>query len=124
MDEALVDRKPFPVLGLGARIVGEVTGERLCALRTAECIFREEIEQAGLERRLYKYFPVLIGGETLGKEFMVLRAVTLSGGLLMPARLPYDLVERTVSRIQAQLPAITRVLYDQTPSQIGQESFN
>lgn len=123
MSEAIVDRKPFPALGLGARIVGEVTGERLHALRTAERIFRSEIEQAGLERRLYKHFPVLIGDEKLGSALMVLRAVTLSGAQLVPARLPYDLVERTVAQILLQLPMITRVLYDQTPSQIGQESF-
>jgi len=124
MGEELVSRKPFPALGLGARIVGEVTGDRLCALRKAERIFRAEIEQAGLERRLYKYFPVLIEWGASGQELMVLRAVTLSGGQLTPARLPYDLVERTVAGIQENLPMITRVLYDQTPSQLGQESFN
>ena len=123
MSEEIVDRKPFPSLGLGARIVGEVTASRLHALRTAEQIFREEIQQAGLDRKLYKYFPVLIAGEALGSEMMVLRAVTLSGGQLTPARLPYDLVERTVAGIMAQLPTILRVLYDQTPSQIGQETF-
>jgi len=123
MSEELVGRKPFPALGLGARIVGEVTRERLQALRTAEKIFREEIEQSGMVRKLYKHFPVLISGEALGMEMMVLRAVTISGGQLIPARLPYDLVERTVAKIQAQLPDIARVLYDQTPTGIGQESF-
>lgn len=123
MSEELVSRKPFPALGLGARIVGEVTGERLYALRTAEAIFREEIQLSGMERRLYKHFPVLISGETFGSEILVLRAVMLSGGQLTPARLPYDLVERTVQRIQAVLPSITRVFYDQTPTPIGQETF-
>ena len=124
MDAEIVDRKPFPALGLGARIVGEVTGERLCALRMAEVIFREEIAEAGLERKLYKYFPVLIGNDSMaGKEMMILRAVTLSGGQLIPARLPYDLVERTVQRIMAASPAITRVFYDQTPTLVGKESF-
>ena len=123
MNEELVDRKPFPSLGLGARIVGEVTAHRLSALRMAECIFREEIRQAGLERKLYKYFPVFIGGERYGSEMIVLRAVTLSGGQLIPARLPYDLVERTVAQITEKLPRISRVLYDQTPSLIGQETF-
>ena len=124
MSEELVSRKPFPALGLGARIVGEVTGERVQALRTAERIFRSEIEHSGMERKLYKYFPVLIGGERLGLELMVLRAVTLSGGQLTPARLPYDLVERTVEQILRELPGIARVLYDQTPTGVGQESFN
>lgn len=124
MGDALVSRKPFPALGLGARIVGEVTAQRLDALRTAESIFREEICEIGLDRKLYKYFPVLIGGERLGLELMVLRAVTLSGGQLTPARLPYDLVERTVEKIQESLPTISRVLYDQTPTPIGQETFS
>jgi len=124
MSEKIVERKPFPALGLGARILGEVTAERLHALRTAEVIFREEIAEAGLERKLYKYFPVLIGSDAMdGKELMILRAVTLSGGQLVPARLPYDLIERTVQRIMALSPAITRVFYDQTPTPIEKESF-
>lgn len=122
--EEIVERKPFPALGLGARIVGEVTGERLHALRTAEAIFREEIRLAGLERKLYKHFPVLIGGETVGSELIVLRAVTLSGGQLVPARLPYDLVERTVQRIMEATPAVGRVFYDETTTPVGRETFS
>ncbi len=122
--EEIVERKPFPALGLGARIVGEVTGERLHALRTAEAIFREEIRLAGLERKLYKHFPVLIGGETVGSELIILRAVTLSGGQLVPARLPYDLVERTVQRIMEATPAVGRVFYDETPTPVGRETFS
>ena len=124
IDEQIAARKPFPALGLGARIVGEITGERLHALRMAERAFSDEIREAGLERKLYKYFPILVAeGTALGGEVMVLRAVTLSGGQLMPARLPYDLVERTVARIQAMSPAIARVFYDQTPTPVGQETF-
>ena len=122
--EEIVERKPFPALGLGARIVGEVTGERLHALRTAEAIFREEIRLAGLERKLYKHFPVLIGGETVGSELIVLRAVTASGGQLVPARLPYDLIERTVQRIMEATPAVDRVFYDETPTPVGRETFS
>lgn len=122
--EEIVERKPFPALGLGARIVGEVTGERLHALRTAEAIFREEIRLAGLERKLYKHFPVLIGGETVGSELIVLRAVTLSGGQLVPARLPYDLIERTVQRIMEATPTVGRVFYDETTTPVGRETFS
>lgn len=122
--EQVVERKPFPALGLGARIVGEVTGERLHALRTAEAIFREEICLASLDHKLYKHFPVLIGGDAMGGELLVLRAVTLSGGQLVPARLPYDLVERTVQRILETTPAVGRVLYDETPTAVGQETFS
>ena len=123
-DEALTNRKPFPALGLGARIVGEVTQERLHALRTAERVFREEIEAIGLNKKLFKYFPIMAGGtQALDGEIIILRAVTQSGGMLMPARLPYDLVERTVARIREEEPMIARVFYDQTPTQMGQETF-
>ena len=124
LDEELASRKPFPALGLGARIVGEVTQERLHALRTAERIFREEILESGFERKLYKYFPILAGESgRMGGEMVILRAVTLSGAMLMPARLPYDLVERTVAHIREEAPSVTRVFYDQTPTPVGQETF-
>lgn len=124
LDEKAAGRKPFPALGLGARILGEVTAERIEALRAAESIFRDEIREAGIERKLYKYFPVLAASETVGGEMMILRAVTQSGTMLVPARLPYDLVERTVEQIQERYPQITRVFYDQTPTQVGKESFS
>ena len=120
----IADRKPFPALGLGARIIGEVTQERLHALRVAERVFREEIMSAGLERKLYKYFPIMAGEMgSFGLEMIILRAVTVSGATLVPARLPYDLVERTVARIREEAPNVARVFYDQTPTPIGQETF-
>lgn len=120
----IADRKPFPALGLGARIIGEVTQERLHALRVAERVFREEIVEAGLDRRLHKYFPILAGElSTFDSEMIILRAVTVSGAQLLPARLPYDLVERTVARIREEAPNVARVFYDQTPTPIGQETF-
>lgn len=124
MDAELVKKKPFPALGLGARIVGEVTPERLNAIRIADAIFCEEIREAGLSKKLYKYFPVLSGGADVQEgENLVLRAVTLSGGLLQPARLPYDLIERTVEKILAAAPTVSRVFYDQTPTQVGKETY-
>jgi len=124
MEEEIVKKKPFPALGLGARIVGEVTPERLNAMRVADAIFSEEIREAGLGKKLYKYFPVLSGGaDAQGGENLILRAVTLSGGMLMPARLPYDLVERTVEKILVAAPTVVRVFYDQTPTQVGKETY-
>lgn len=123
-DEELASRKPFPALGLGARIVGEVTQARIAALRIAENVFSEEIREAGFERKLFKYFPILAGGSgVMGGETIILRAVTLSGSMLIPARLPYDLVERTVERIREEAPRVARVFYDQTPTPVGQETF-
>ncbi len=124
LSDEICDRKPFPALGLGARMLGEVTSERLEALRRADSIFSEEIRQAGLDRKLYKYFPVLTGNDpTTHSAMMILRAVTLSGTMLVPARLPYDLVERTVERIRKDAPSVTRIFYDETPTPVGQETF-
>ena len=124
LSEDIAARKPFPALGLGARILGEVTAERLNALRIAESIYSEEIGAAGLGRKLYKYFPILTSRDmNSGKEMLVLRAVNASGGMLVPARLPYDLVERTVERVLEEAPLIGRVFYDQTPTPLGQETF-
>lgn len=119
-----VNRKPFPKLGLGARIIGEVTQERLLSLRMADAIFREEICEAGLDRKLYKYFPVLACGTgDMNMEMVILRAVTVSGGQLLPARLPYDLIERTTAKVLSLSPRITRVFYDQTPTPVEKETF-
>lgn len=124
LSETISERKSFPSLGLGTRIIGEVTRERLLALRTADTIFAEEIGAAGLERKLYKYFPIITGGfPCAGDEIVVLRAVTPSGGMLLPARLPHDLLERTTKRIMESVPQIQRVLYDQTPTPVGKETF-
>ena len=84
----------------------------------------EELCEAGLDRKLHKYFPVLAGGDVaMGSEMMILRAVTRSGGMLVPARLPYDVLERTVGRILREAPLVSRVLYDETPTAVGKESF-
>lgn len=124
LDGELLLRKPFPLMGLAARILGEVTPQRLSALRTADAIFSEEIREAGLHRKLYKYFPVLVDADELkGSCTIILRAVTVSGAMLVPARLPYDLVERTVERILETTPAVQRVFYDQTPTPVGKEKF-
>ena len=120
----IVQKKPFPALGLGARIIGEVTPERLHAMRVADEIFTREIQEAGLERKLHKFFPVIIAEHgAMRGEVMILRAVTISGSQIMPARLPYDLVERTVAGILEKAPNVLRVFYDQTPTQVGKELF-
>ncbi|MBP3657513.1 MAG: phosphoadenosine phosphosulfate reductase family protein [Clostridia bacterium] len=124
LPEELAQRKPFPALGLGDRIVGEVSRERLSMMRTAERIFDEEIREAGLDRRLYKYFPVLAGTMTrTGGEMIVLRAVTRTSGMLYPARLPYDLIERVTQRILEAEPGTSRVFFDYTPTRLDNESF-
>lgn len=122
MDSSIVQRKPFPLMGLGARIIGEVTPEKLAALRKADAIFSGEIREAGLNKKLYKYFPIMVDAQK-ETSTIILRAVTISGAMLVPARLPYDLVERTVERILETTPTVRRVFYDQTPTPIGKETF-
>lgn len=114
----VLSRQPFPGSGLALRIMGEVTQERLETLRTADHIFREEINEAHAERKLWQYFAVLStlpGDENRG--VICLRAVHASDqSLAYAARLPYDVMENTTKRILEALPHIRRVVYDLTPS--------
>jgi len=112
----LLHRQPFPGGGLAMRVFGEATPERLRTLRAAEALFEAEIEEAGLARKLWKYYATLAQmpeGETAG-QVVLLRAVQQSEMTANPARLPYDLLERVVERIQKEVTGITRVMYDVT----------
>ena len=117
LNDGLRNRKPFPPLGLGACIMGEIREEKLAILRSVDMIFREELRAAGLMPKLYDHYALLSeSGAFGGGRQLLLCAHTLSGGQLMPARLPYDAVERTVSRIMEDHPSVTRVLLDETPA--------
>lgn len=115
---ALTERQPFPGSGLANRVMAEVTPERLTILREADAIFREEIETAGLSKRLWQYYAALADYPVPGGGAVVtLRAVqVVEGSRAMPARLPSDLLERAAQAIQQRLPQVGRVLYDLTPS--------
>lgn len=114
--------QPFPGTGLALRIMGEVTRPRLALLRKADAIFREEIRQAGLHKKLWKYFVVLyhMNFETdNGSLAIALRAVTISNvaGVVkaLPARLPYDLQDRCAARVMQAFPEVVRIVNDITP---------
>lgn len=114
----LLQRQPFPDGGLAVRVFGEATPERVRTLRAADAILENEIEKAGLTRKLWKYFAVLAQmpeGESAG-QVVLLRAVQHSDVTSTPARLPYDLLERVVERIQREVQDIARVVYDVTMS--------
>lgn len=114
----ILSRQSFPGSGLALRILGEVTEERLDTLRRCDRIFRDEIKQAGAEKRLWQYFAVLspMPGEE-EKAVICLRAVhAAEQSLAHAARLPYDVTENTVSRILETVPGVRRVVYDLTPS--------
>lgn len=119
MPAAIIQRQPFPGSGLALRILSDVTEEKLDILREADAIFRQEIEAAGLNKRLWQYYATLADNpDPMEKGFVViLRAVqAVDGSLAVASRLPHDLLERATGGIITALPQVERVLYDFTPS--------
>ena len=125
----IVWRQPFPGPGLGIRIVGEVTRERLDILREADAIAREELTRAGLDREIWQFPVVLLAdvrsvgvqgdGRTYGHP-IVLRPVTSEDAMTADwARLPYDVLERISTRITNEVREINRVTVDITSKPPG-----
>ena len=117
--EEIVSRPSFESCGLSVRCLGAVTPERLDMLREADAIFCEEVEKAGLKRRIAQYFAILTDMRTPGLRgegyVCALRALGSSNAGKAPAyKLPYDLMEAVVQRITNEVPGITHVVYDIT----------
>lgn len=116
LPETLLQRQPFPSAGLALRLTGVIDARRIALVRRADAIVREEIEQSGQDRRLSKYFALMMPmpvGQAQG-DIIVVRAVQYSEHGANAARLPYDLLERVVQRVREELPQVLRVLYDVT----------
>lgn len=120
---SIVMRQPFPGPGLGIRIIGEVTAEKVKILQNADYIYREEIAKAGLDKEIWQYFAVLTNVQTVGvmgdertyDHVCGLRAVTSVDGMTADfARIPYDVLERVSLRIVNEVKGINRVAYDIT----------
>ena len=127
--EAIVWRQPFPGPGLGIRIVGEVTAERLETLRAADLIAREELSAAGLDREIWQCPVVLLAdvrsvgvqgdGRTYGHP-IVLRPVSSEDAMTADwSRLPYDLLSRISTRITNEVAEVNRVVLDVTSKPPG-----
>ena len=121
--ESLVYRQPFPGPGLGIRIIGEVTAEKVQMVQDADAIFREEIARAGLDKELNQYFAALtnmrsvgvMGDERTYDYAVALRAVTTTDFMTAEfAPLPWELIGRISSRIVNEVPHVNRVFYDCT----------
>ena len=128
LPDEIVWRQPFPGPGLGVRIIGEVTAERVAILQEADAIVREEIRRAGLEREIWQAFAVLadirsvgvMGDERTYAHPIIIRAVTSDDAMTADwARLPYDLLETMSNRIINEVDGINRVVYDITSKPPG-----
>jgi GMP synthase (glutamine-hydrolysing) len=128
LPDEIVWRQPFPGPGLGVRIIGEVTREKVALLQEADAIVREEIRAAGLEREIWQAFAVLpdirsvgvMGDERTYAHPVIIRAVTSDDAMTADwARLPYDLLERMANRVINEVPGINRVAYDITSKPPG-----
>ena len=117
----LVWRQPFPGPGLGVRVIGDITEEKLVILRDADAVFREEVDKLPQEKRPAQYFAVLTDTRSVGVmgDFrtygytVVLRAVDTDDFMSAEwSRLPYEVLERASSRITNEVPGISRVVYD------------
>lgn len=121
LDDEFIWRQPFPGPGLAVRILGEVTAERLDLLRRADAVVGEEIRRAGLYRRLWQGFAVLLpirsvgvmGDERTYEHTIAVRAVESLDGMTADwARLPHELLARLSSRLVNEVHGINRVVYD------------
>ena len=121
--ENLVYRQPFPGPGLGIRVIGDLTKEKLNILRDADYIFREEVKNAGLEKDLNQYFAVLTNIRSVGvmgdgrtyDYTIALRSVKTTDFMTATwSKIPYDVLEKVSSRIVNEVKHVNRVVYDIT----------
>ncbi len=121
-------RQPFPGPGLGVRIMGAITEDKIRIVRESDAILREEIKGAGLEGEVWQYFTVCPGCRSVGVsdgkrtygDAVVIRGVTSVDAVTADvARLPYELLEKLSLRITSEVEGVNRVMYDITSKPPG-----
>ena len=121
--QELVWRQPFPGPGLGVRIIGEITAEKVKILQEADWVLRDEMVKNGYERQMAQFFCVLPGVSTVGvmgdhrtyDHLIAIRAVTTDDFMTADwARIPYDILAKVSNRITNEVKHINRVVYDVT----------
>lgn len=132
LPEKLVYRQPFPGPGLGIRIIGEVTAEKVRIVQDADAIYREEIAKAGLDKNIGQYFVALtnmrsvgvMGDERTYDYAVALRAVnTIDFMTAETAEIPFGVLQTVMSRIINEVRGVNRVLYDLTSKPPGTIEF-
>ena len=130
--EYLVYRQPFPGPGLGVRIIGEVTAEKVRIVQDADYIYRDEIAKAGIARDLSQYFAALTNMRSVGVmgDFrtydyaVALRAVITSDFMTAEAAdIPFEVLQKVMNRIVNEVKGVNRVMYDLTSKPPGTIEF-
>lgn len=124
----LVWRQPFPGPGLGVRVIGEVTAEKVHILQEADAILRDEMDKCGYSEQMSQFFAVLPGVKTVGvmgdartyDELVAIRAVTTDDFMTADwAKIPYEILGRVSNRIINEVELVNRVVYDITSKPPG-----
>ena len=132
LPEYLVYRQPFPGPGLGVRIVGEVTADKVRMVQDADAIYREELAKAGVDKGLGQYFAALtnmrsvgvMGDERTYDYAVALRAVITSDFMTAEAaEIPFEVLSRVMNRIINEVKGVNRVMYDLTSKPPGTIEF-
>lgn len=124
----LVWRQPFPGPGLGVRIVGEITQEKIRILQDADWVLRDEMAKNGYEKELSQFFAVFTGSKAVGvmgdhrtyENVIAIRAVTTDDFMTADwARIPYDILAMVSNRITNEVDGVNRIVYDITSKPPG-----
>ena len=130
--EHLVNRQPFPGPGLGIRIIGDITADKVRIVQDADAIYREEIAKAGLAEKISQYFAALTNMRSVGvmgdgrtyDYAVALRAVTTSDFMTAGcAEIPFEVLQRVMNRIVNEVKGVNRVFYDLTSKPPGTIEF-
>jgi len=128
LPDEMVYRQPFPGPGLGVRCLGEITRDRLEAVRESDAILREEFKNAGLEGKIWQYFILIPDIKSVGTREgerscewpAIIRAVnTVDAMTATVERLDFDLLQKITQRIINEVKGVGRVCYDLTPKPTG-----
>lgn len=128
LSEDMVFRQPFPGPGLGVRVLGAITKDRLEAVRESDAILREEFKNYGLNKKVWQYFTVVPDFKSVGVRDghrtyaypVIIRAVNAVDGMTATIEeIDYEVLHKVTDRILNEVPHVNRVLYDLSPKPVA-----